>query len=99
MRRLGPAARTLWLMHEPPINLSIGKPETMNNVWRTAVERFSPRLVISGHEHLSPLVYDRWLVRLGSSFCVNVGQPKNGFHYAVVDFEFSSSSPFLPTDV
>jgi len=99
MRRLGPAARTLWLMHEPPINLSIGKPETMNHVWRTAVERFSPRLVISGHDHLSPLVNDRWHVRLGSSFCVNVGQPKNGFHYAVVDFEFSSSSPFLPTDV
>jgi Icc-related predicted phosphoesterase len=99
MRRLGPAGRTLWLMHEPPVSLGIGKPETMNHVWKTAIERFSPRLIISGHDHLSPILNRCWHVRLGSSVCVNVGQPKRDFHYVVTDFEFSTSSPSLPENI
>lgn len=99
MRRLGPAARTLWLMHEPPVCLSIGKPETVNHLWNTAVERFSPLLVISGHDHMSPIVNNHWYVRIGSSLCVNVGQPQNDFHYTVIDFEFASPSPSLPVNI
>jgi Icc-related predicted phosphoesterase len=99
MRQFGPAGRTLWLMHEPPVGFPIGKPETTNAVWTAAVERFSPRLVISGHDHRSPIANNRWHARLGSSLCVNVGQPKDAFHYAITDFEFSTSSPSLPTAI
>jgi Icc-related predicted phosphoesterase len=99
VRRIGPVARTLWLMHEPPVGVAIGKPETTNPVWNSAVERFSPQLVISGHDHSSPILNDCWHVRLGSSVCVNAGQPKNGFHFVVTDFEFSTSSPSLPVNI
>jgi len=99
IQRLGPAARTLWLMHEPPVALSIGKPETVNHIWTAAVERFSPRLVICGHDHLSPIVNERWYIRMGSSLCVNVGQPKKDMHFVVTDFEFSTHSPSSPVEI
>ena len=99
MRRLGPPGRTIWLMHEPPVGLSIGTPETVNHVWTTAVERFNPRLVISGHDHMSPILNNCWHVRLGSSVCVNVGQSEKEFHFVLTDFEFSTSSPSLPTNI
>lgn len=97
MRRLGTGGRALWLMHEPPISRSIGSPKTYNRAFGIAVERFSPRLVICGHDHISPFETGRWHERLGSTVCVNVGQQANVLHYAVADVEFRADSHALPT--
>ena len=96
MRQLGPAGRTLWVMHEPPMGPPLGNAETCNQVWTTALERFAPRLVVCGHDHISPIANSVWHKRLGASLCVNVGQSEKHLHYAVVEFEFSSASPSLP---
>jgi hypothetical protein len=48
LRKTGPAGRTLWLMHESPMGLPITNPSIQNPIWTSAVERFSPSLVING---------------------------------------------------
>jgi hypothetical protein len=47
MRKAGRAARTLWLMHEPPHG-SVLSASYGNADWVTAIERFSPWLTVSG---------------------------------------------------
>lgn len=89
VRRIGPAARTLWLMHEPPtgtpLSVSSG-PISGNRDWTNAIHRFSPRLVICGHDHLTPLKTGRWHYRIGDTVVVNVGQPHDPeVHYLLVE--------------
>lgn len=99
LRRLGPSGRTLWLMHEPPMAAPLGNTGTYNQLWSTAVERFAPRLVVSGHDHHSPIESGVWQKRTGSTLCVNVGQSEKVLHYAVLGFEFSTASPSLPVSI
>lgn len=97
----GPAVRTLWLMHEPPCGTPLTErvgPVSGNPLWNDAIERFSPWLTISGHDHNTPVTNKRWYHRIGQTVCVNVGQPDSGsLHYCVVEAEFTSSKVSLPS--
>lgn len=50
----GPAARMIWLMHEPPTGTSLSSANPASAEWATAVRRFQPRLVVSEHDHRPP---------------------------------------------
>ena len=97
----GRAARTIWLMHEPPSGTPLSKRGSIvegNPEWVQAIKRFSPWLTISGHDHRTPIWSGRWHYRLGQTTCVNVGQTDNGpLHYCMVEAEFEGVSPSLPT--
>ncbi len=99
LRRLGSAARTLWLMHEPPQVREIARPYACNPRWTKAVERFRPLLTVSGHDHHTPMQYNTWHGELGATVCVNVGRGVMSLHYCVLDFEFPESKPCLPTKI
>ena len=98
-----PAARALWLMHEPPYWTPLSErvgPVSGHVEWRLAIERFLPRLVIFGHDHLTPLKARRWHCPLGATTCVNVGQTDNGpLRYAVVEMGFPQDTPCLPRSI
>ena len=100
LRQTGRAGRTLWLMHEPPTGTPLtqsGSPVEGNPDWINAIDRFSPWLTISGHDHLTPLRSRVWHHRLGQTTCVNVGQTDHGpLHYCLIQAEFKSASPDLP---
>jgi len=97
----GRAARTLWLMHEPPAGTPLTARHPMvegNPEWVQAIERYSPWLTISGHDHQTPIRSKCWHHRIGQTTCVNVGQTDNGpLHYCVIEAEFESASPSLPS--
>jgi Icc-related predicted phosphoesterase len=95
MRTLGPAARTIWLMHQPPAGLPIAAPIGFNPWFTNFVDRYQPLLTISGHDHNTPHTNGTWHTKVGNTTCVNVGQElKTG--YCIVDFEFQSSNISLP---
>ncbi len=99
IRQYGPAARALWLAHEPADGTTLTElrgPLSGNPEWREAIEAYSPLLVISGHDHDTPLHRGCWHDKIGSSRCVNVGQTQNVLHYAVVDVTFDSDVASLP---
>jgi Icc-related predicted phosphoesterase len=97
----GRAGRILWLMHEPPSGTPLSKRGSVvegNPEWVQAIKRFSPWLTISGHDHRTPIQSGRWHYRLGQTTCVNVGQTDDGpLHYCLVEAEFESEAPSLPT--
>ena len=99
MRQLGPASRTLWLEHEPPMTTPIATPQTFNPEWTEAIERFRPLLVISGHDHETPKRFNAWHSKLGDTVCVNPGQSAAELHYCVLDFEFAGDEPALPRKI
>jgi Icc-related predicted phosphoesterase len=98
MRYHGPAARSLWLMHEPPSGTKLsrsvgslsGDPE-----WREAIERFLPKAAVCGHDHDTPMQSGHWHDSIGPTLCVNCGQAQRALHYAVIDLEFPASTPCL----
>ncbi len=96
MRRLGIAGRTIWLMHEPPLGAPLARAVDCNQDWGSAVKRFSPFIVVSGHGHEAPLRSGRWHAKLQQTHCVNVGQSESQFHYALFDFESAASNSLLP---
>ena len=99
----GAAARTLWLMHEPPSGTPLSRPGSVvagNPEWVTAIDRYSPWLTISGHDHGTPRRTGRWHHKLGRSVCVNAGQTDSGLlHYCVIQAEFATAVPSLPQRV
>ena len=59
----GQAARTLWLMHEPPKGTILSQssgPLAGNSEWTQAIERFAPRLVVFGPDHDIPIRISNW---------------------------------------
>ena len=86
-------------MHECPLGLPIANPRVFNPNWTAAVERYSPIVAVSGHDHETPLESGRWHALLGGTRCINVGQAETVLHYAVLDFEFSQSAPSLPSKI
>jgi Icc-related predicted phosphoesterase len=100
MRRHGDAARTLWLMHEPPQGTPLSEPSgpiAGNREWNDAIEAHRPLLTISGHDHVSPMANRTWFHRLGKTVCVNAGQSVVGpLHFCVVEAEFAFSLRSLP---
>ena len=101
IRARGPPARALWLMHEPPSGTPLSErtgPVSGNLEWLEAIERFSPLLVLCGHDHNSPRRNRRWYCRIQDTVCVNVGQDgSDGLCHAVVELEFPRPTPCLPT--
>lgn len=96
----GAASRTLWLMHEPPTGTPLTKAGSVvegNPEWLTAIERYSPWLTISGHDHVTPRKSKRWHHRIGRTVCVNAGQTDSGpLHYCLITAAFASDQPTLP---
>ena len=101
MLKAGRAARTLWLMHEPPVGNPLSQAGSLvegNPDWNSAIERFRPWITISGHDHATPIKRKRWYHRLDATVCVNVGQSDRGpLHYCVVEAEFAGEASGLPT--
>lgn len=99
-RKLGAAARSLWCMHEPPAGTSLSAqvgPLAGNPEWRDLISRFSPRLVICGHDHDTPIKRRRWHDRIGETLIVNVGQTScKRLHFSVMDADFCTANSPLP---
>jgi Icc-related predicted phosphoesterase len=97
----GPAARTLWLMHEPPTDTPLseavgamaGNPE-----WGDALDRYHPIVTVCGHDHQTPIGTGRWTWQPPwDGVVVNVGQAMTGpLRYCLLTFEFPSDTPCLP---
>ena len=101
IRTFGPACRTLWLMHEPPsgtrLSSNDGGPTSGHVAWREAIEKYFPRLVISGHDHSTPIMAGVWQDKIGDTTCVNLGQCMGGpLRYLLIDLAFPKESPCLP---
>ncbi len=104
----GRAARTLWLLHEPPAYTKLCAEEglmTGVDEWAEAIERYQPWLTISGHDHFSPIANKCWHDQIGRSLCINAGQPGDSMkelrklHFCVIDLKFSGDEPSLPERV
>ena len=100
MWNLGPRARTLWLMHEPPC-LELTSPWALNENWREAIERYEPIVVVCGHDHRTAETREVWSAKVGDgTMCYNVGQQVHPFagplRYCLLNFEFASNEPALP---
>ncbi len=100
LRQYGPAARTLWLMHEPPdltrLSMRSG-PLRGNPEWREAIERYSPLAVVSGHDHQTPWRAGYWHDRIGDTVCLNAGQSNETLYYFVIDASFEKKAISLPS--
>lgn len=99
LRQHGPAARTLWLLHEPPMTQPIAHPMTCNPDWFRMVSAHQPLLCVSGHDHHTPARNGVWHARVGHSVCLNVGQGVETLHYSLLEFTFPSDAPCVPTRV
>lgn len=101
LEEFGPPMRTLWLMHEPPAGTPLSNPNSPvagNRDWNVAIERFSPLLTISGHDHITPIKAGKWFHQLGNTVCVNVGQnDTRPLRYTLVEADFPGDAPSLPT--
>ena len=100
---IGSAARTIWLMHEPPAGTPLSASGTVvegNPDWVWAIERFSPWLTISGHDHQTPIRKKLWHHRIGRTLCINVGQTDHGpLRYCFIEAEFTNDTPSLPVQM
>ena len=96
------AARSLWLMHEPP-HPQLCEEWAFSAPWREAIERYQPAIAVSGHDHRTPRLTGIWNAKLGNSVCINAGQRLKPFpgplSHCILDFEFDSSEPSLPRSV
>ena len=100
LTHIGPAGRTLWLMHEPP-TMDLASMEAYESEWQDAILQHQPLATVSGHDHTTPLRSGQWYANLGKTVCVNAGQhlwPKVGpLIYCLFDFTFPSDEPSLPS--
>ncbi|MBN9691116.1 MAG: metallophosphoesterase [Verrucomicrobia bacterium] len=84
----GPPGQAIWLMHEPPSGLPIASesPIISRLEWAEAIQRFQPRLTISGHDHGTPQADGIWHAPIGRTMCFNAGQTFDGpLHYLLVE--------------
>ncbi len=98
-RRYGAAARTLWLMHEPPSGTCLSMhtgPLSGNAEWRDAINCYSPLAAVFGHDHQTPWRSGFWSDRIGDTACLNAGQRNDDLYYFTIDAEFETTSTSLP---
>lgn len=98
----GPAATTLWLMHEPiwGSELCAESGYMAGNIeWVAPVEHFRPLAVVFGHDHQTPIRKRRWYESMPDrTACINVGQTEEGpLHFCLFEFHFPQPTPCLPT--
>jgi Icc-related predicted phosphoesterase len=103
MRRYGGTARTFWLVHEPPAGTKLSEetgPMAGRIEWLATVERYSPLLVVCGHDHRTPRRHGCWHEKVRQTQVVNAGQKLDGpLHYSLIEFEFPQATPGLPTRI
>lgn len=99
LNQYGPAARGLWLMHEPPLSAPVAHPIAANSFFKEAVERYQPLLVISGHDHETPLKTGQWRAPIGRTTCINAGQGRSRLHFCLIECSFEGSEASLPKDL
>ena len=102
LNRMGAPARVLWLAHESPSN-KLAAPHFWEPEWREAVEDWQPLLVVSGHDHRTPLETGR-SDRIGNTLCYSLGQrtyekPPGKLIYGVIDFWFPGRQAMLSDEV
>lgn len=87
-------------MHEPPnltrLSMRSG-PLQGNPEWRDAIERYSPLVIVAGHDHQTPGRMGCWHDRIADTLCLNAGQGNEILHYFVLDASFGNKAPSLPT--
>ncbi len=76
MRQTGVAGKALWLCHEPPFAGNLSRVDLANPAWKLAVERFCPKVTVSGHDHKTPIE-------------TGTGQEDWYPRYCVIEFEFA----------
>ena len=100
IQTVGPAARTLWISHEP-CTPKLAANFFWEPTWGDAVADWQPRIVVSGHDHTMPIRTGKWYVRIKQTICINCGQmvyPTPGtLQYCVINFTFPGTHPSLPT--
>ena len=101
MKAHGPAAKGIWLMHEPPTGIGISSRREMELCipqWKTAITRYDPMTTISGHDHETAMKRNSWHSQLGKTVCINAGQTHDGpLHYCILECGFASDTPSQPT--
>jgi Icc-related predicted phosphoesterase len=99
LRKYGPAVRSLWLMHEPPSGIPLAEPRSSNLHWKEAIEHYSPRVVVCGHDHQTPLSRGMWHHRCPTgTVCINVGQDQVT-KTSLITFAFDRQEPCSPRKI
>lgn len=84
-------ARAVYVLHMPPSQLGLDKCMHGAEVGSDAVYDFlslnQPLLSLHGHIHESPDVSGYWYRRLGTTTCIQPGQPDDELAYVLVDLE------------
>ena len=85
-------ADSIWLIHDPPINLGFDLCATGDRVGSPVVYDFleekQPLLSIHGHIHEAPAYNGGiWTQKLGSTMCIQPGQLENELSYVTFDLE------------
>jgi len=87
-------------MHEPPSGTPLSArlgPVSGNPEWAEAIARFSPHLVLCGHDHVTPMKNRRWHCRRGDTVCANVGQnDSEDLCFVVVEMTFPQRTACPP---
>ncbi|XHR27955.1 MAG: hypothetical protein ACFUZC_18745 [Chthoniobacteraceae bacterium] len=78
-------------MHEPPVARGIAIGLTARPQWAEAIERYRPCLVVSGHDHNTPLFGGVWRTRIGESVVVNAGQDSEKLWFCVAEISVSGN--------
>jgi hypothetical protein len=93
-----PSGRMCWLSHIPTAALPIAHPDNHNPWFGDLVTHYQPKLVISGHDHGTPLRNNTWYVKDGDTVCVNTGQGNLETFYLLADFTFTDGH-ILPSKI
>jgi len=85
-------ADSIWLIHDPPINLGFDLCATGDRVGSPVIYDFlggkQPLLSIHGHIHEAPSYNGGiWAQKLGSTMCIQPGQLENELSYVTFDLE------------
>ena len=94
------AARTLWLLPEPPA-LDMHQFPQSRREWRKAIDKFLPRIVLFGCGLNVPIRDERmlWLTKR-EMLLVSLGQPIEApLSYCMMELMFMGDVPCLPSEV
>lgn len=83
-------ARSIWLIHQPPVDMGFDLCGSGARAGSSAVYDFllrrQPLLSVHGHIHEAPLVNGNiWAKNLGRTLCIQAGQPDGEIFYAAFE--------------
>jgi Icc-related predicted phosphoesterase len=79
--------RGVYLMHEPPTAAALADWFCASTRFEEPIRRYSPALVVSGHDHRRPVETGIWKTPLGNSVVVCAGQGNARLRYTVAELE------------